>query len=134
MAAVAEAKRLAALHALEILDTEPEERFDRITRLATAVFDVPIALVTLIDADRQWNKSCVGLDVKQWPRSISLCSRAIESDEPLVIADLRSDRRFPGHPLADEGSPVRFYAGQPVRAPGGERVGTVCIADPRRGS
>ena len=130
MAAVAEAKRLEALHALEILDTEPEERFDRIVRLATAMFSVPIALVTLVDADRQWNKSCIGLDAKQFPRSVSLCSHAIESDKPLVIGDLRSDPRFPGHPLATEGSPVRFYAGQPVRAPGGERVGTLCIADP----
>jgi PAS domain S-box-containing protein len=131
MEAAAEGERLAALQALEILDTEPEERFDRITRLATAVFDVPIALVTMIDADRQWNKSTVGLDIKQWPRSVSLCSRAIESDEPLVIPDLRSDPRFAGHPLAGEGSPVCFYAGQPVHAPGGERVGTVCIADGR---
>ena len=130
MAAVGEAKRLQALHALELLDTEPEERFDRIARLATAVFSVPIALVTLIDADRQWNKSCIGLDVTEWPRSISLCAHAIELDDPLVVSDLRADPRFAGHPLAAEGSPVRFYAGQPVRAPGGERVGTLCIADP----
>ncbi|MFZ0976059.1 MAG: hypothetical protein WAN22_27805, partial [Solirubrobacteraceae bacterium] len=81
---MAEAKRLAALHALEILDTDPEERFDRIARLATVVFSVPIALITLIDANRQWNKSCVGLDVKEWPRPVSLCSRAIKSDDPLV--------------------------------------------------
>ena len=128
MAAV-EAHRLAALHALEILDTEPEERFDRITRLAAVVFGVPIALITMIDADRQWNKSAVGLDVRQWPRSVSLCARAIESDEPLVIADLRADPRFPDHALAGAQSPVRFYAGQPVRAPTGERVGTLCIAD-----
>jgi PAS domain S-box-containing protein len=131
MGAAAEARRLAALQELELLDSEPEERFDRITRLATAVFDVPIALVTLIDADRQFNKSAAGLDVKQWPRSVSLCSHAIESDGPLVISDLRSDPRFPGHALAGEGPPMRFYAGQPVRAPGGERVGTVCIADSR---
>ena len=130
MAAVAETQRLAALHALEILDTDPEERFDRIARLATVVFSVPIALITLIDADRQWNKSCVGLDVKEWPRPVSLCSRAIASDEPLVIGDLRADPRFSGHPLAVEGSPVRFYASQPVHAPGGEPVGTLCIADP----
>ncbi len=130
MAAVAEAQRLEALRALEILDTEPEERFDRIVRLAAAVFSVPIALVTLVDADRQWNKACIGLDAKQVPRSESLCSDAIQSDVPLVIGDVRSDTRFPGHPLATEGSPVRFYAGQPVRAPGGERVGTLCIADP----
>ena len=129
MPASGEAKRLEALRALAILDTEPEERFDRIARLATAAFSVPIALFTLIDADRQWNKSCVGLDVRQWPRSVSLCAHAIERDEPLVIADLRLDRRFSGHPLAAEGSPVRFYAGQPVHAPGGERVGTLCIAD-----
>ncbi len=130
MAAVAEVKRLEALHALEILDTEPEERFDRIVRLASAMFSVPTALVTLVDTDRQWNKSCIGFDAKQIPRSESLCSHAIESDGPLVIGDLRADPRFPGHPLATEGSPVRFYAGHPVRAPGGERVGTLCIADP----
>jgi PAS domain S-box-containing protein len=129
MAAAAEAKRLEALHALEILDTEPEERFDRITRLAAAVFGVPISLVTLIDADRQWNKSSVGLDIKQWPRSVSPCARAIEGDEPLVIADLRADPRCAGQTLAGAGSPVRFFAGQPVRAPGGERVGTLWIAD-----
>ena len=130
MAAVGEAKRLQALHALELLDTEAEERFDRIARLATALFSVPIALVTLVDADRQWNKSCIGLDVTEWPRSISLCAHAIEGDGPLVISDLRTDPRFAVHPLAADGSPVRFYAGQPVRAPGGERVGTLCIADP----
>ena len=131
MAAATEARRLAALRSLEILDTEPEERFDRITRLAAAVFEVPIALVTMIDADRQWNKSSVGLDIRQWPRSVSLCAHAIESDDPLVITDVRVDPRFSGHALAGEGSPVCFYAGQPVHAPGGERVGTLCIADGR---
>jgi PAS domain S-box-containing protein len=131
MATVAEARRLAALHSLAILDTKPEERFDRITRLAAAVFGVPTSLVTLIDADREWNKSAVGLDVEQWPRSVSLCARAIESEEPLVIADLRSDPRFPDHALGGERPPLRFYAAQPVRAPGGDPVGTLCIADVR---
>jgi GAF domain-containing protein len=89
-----EQQRLDALHRLGILDTDPEDRFDRLTRLATSALGVPIALVSLVDANRQWFKSCVGLDVSQTDRNISFCGHAILGPEPLVIPDATADPRF----------------------------------------
>ena len=125
----AEAARIAVLHALQILDTSAEERFDRITRIAAAVFDVPIALVTLIDEDRQWFKSRLGIDVDETPREISFCAHTINETEPLVVSDTALDVRFTGNPLVEAGPKVRFYAGQAVRTADGFAVGTLCIAD-----
>jgi signal transduction histidine kinase/CheY-like chemotaxis protein len=126
-----EAQRLAALHALNLLDTPPEERFDRITRLARRLFDVPIALVTLVDADRQWFKSCQGLGVRQTARDISFCGHAILRPDPLVVPDATRDDRFADNPLVIMEPGIRFYAGQPLKAPDGSLVGVFCINDRR---
>src|SRR5205085_4103244 len=91
---VDESSRVAALRELKLLDTLQEERFDRITRTATRLFDVPIALVTLIDVNRQWFKSCIGLSLTETPRSMSFCAHAILQDGPLVIPDAHTDARF----------------------------------------
>ncbi len=125
-----EAKRLAALHALRILDTEPEERFDRITRLAQRLFGASIATFTLVDEDRQWFKSDQGAPGKENPRDISFCAHAILApEETMVVGDARDDARFADNPLVLGDPNIRFYAGHPVTAPGGEAVGTLCVID-----
>jgi GAF domain-containing protein len=86
--------RLATLRSLNILDTAPEERFDRLTRLAKRLFGVPIAVVSLVDENRQWFKSCVGLDATETPRDVSFCAHAIAHDDILMIPDARADERF----------------------------------------
>lgn len=126
-----ESDRLSALHALNILDTPPEERFDRLTRLASAAFDVPIATVTLIDEHRQWFKACVGLAGREDDRAVSFCSVAIEKPEPLIVPDTHLDPRFAGNRLVTDAPYLRFYAGHPITTATGFRVGTVCIADTR---
>jgi GAF domain-containing protein len=126
-----EPARLSALHALSILDSPPEERFDRITRFATRLFDVPIALITLVDAERQWFKSCQGLQASETPRSISFCGHTILGDRAMVIPDARLDERFADNPLVAGAPHIRFYAGFPISAPNGSRIGTLCIADYR---
>ena len=93
-----EPARLAALHELGVLDSPPEERFDRITRVASALFGVPIALVSLVDANRQWFKSCVGVDVTETPRAVSFCAHAILGEGTLVIPDTTRDERFSDNP------------------------------------
>ena len=124
-----EPERLAELQALGLLDTPPEERFDRITRLLALVLRVPMAYISLIDSDRQWFKSSCGMGLKQTPRSISFCGHAILSDEPLIVADAREDNRFRDNPLVTGEEGVRFYAGRPLCGPGGHKVGTLCVAD-----
>jgi signal transduction histidine kinase len=124
-----EADRLAELWNLHILDTPPEERFDRVTRLARQVFDVPVSLVSLIDADRQWFKSNVGLDIRETSRDLSFCAHAILGDRPLVIEDARNDPRFARHPFVVGEPHVRAYLGMPIHGPRGARLGTLCIVD-----
>ena len=124
-----EAARIATLRSLNILDTPVEERFDRLTRMAKRVFDVPIALVTLVDEDRQWFKSCVGLDISETPRDISFCGHAILGDDIFVIEDASQDIRFADNPLVLEDPGIRFYAGCPLRALNGSKLGTLCILD-----
>jgi len=125
-----EPARLRALHALGILDSPAEERFDRITRLARRVFDVPIALVSLVDGDRQWFKSHQGVDLRETPREMSFCAHAIHDDRAFIIPDTLSDPRFADNPAVTGDLRVRFYAGRPVHV-GGRRVGTLCLADRR---
>jgi GAF domain-containing protein len=125
-----EQQRLAALHALRILDTPPEERFDRITRTAQRLFDVPIALVSLVDANRQWFKSCYGLTVTETPRDVSFCGHAILGTELLVIENATQDLRFADNPLVTGGPEIRFYAGCPLRGPDGVMLGTLCVISP----
>jgi diguanylate cyclase (GGDEF)-like protein len=124
-----EASRLETLHALNILDTPPEERFDRLTRLARRMFHVPIALVTLVDANRQWFKSCVGLDVRETPREVSFCGHAILDDTIMMVPNALADARFADNPSVTGEPHVRFYAGCPLKAPNGARLGTLCIVD-----
>ncbi|AXA91120.1 diguanylate cyclase domain-containing protein [Massilia sp. YMA4] len=124
-----EAARLAALRQLAILDTPAEERFDRYTRLAAAALRVPIAAFVLVDAERQWFKSRVGLDACATPRSIAFCSHAIAAGDTLVVPDARLDQRFCDNPLVTGAPGVRAYAGQPVCGVGGEPLGTLCVID-----
>jgi len=124
-----EAIRLDALRALNILDTPGEERFDRITRVARRHFNVPIALVSLIDTGRQWFKSRQGLDASETPRDISFCGHAILSNNIFNIPNALKDERFVDNPLVTGPPGIRFYAGAPLHAPGDQRIGTLCIID-----
>jgi diguanylate cyclase (GGDEF)-like protein len=124
-----EQDRLDSLRALGLLDTLPEERFDRITRLAARIFDVPIALVSLVDADRQWFKSKVGIETDGTPREDSFCGHAILEPDVFHIPDATQDERFHDNPLVTGHPNVRFYAGCPIAAPDGALVGTVCVID-----
>lgn len=124
-----EAARLATLHSLEILDTPHEERFDRVTRIAQRLFDVPISLVSLVDETRQWFKSCQGLDASETHRDISFCGHAILGDSVFVIEDATLDARFADNPLVVGQPYIRFYAGFPLKAPDGRKMGTLCIID-----
>ena len=126
-----ESDRVAELHALSLLDTQPEERFDRLTRIAQRLFGVSIALVSLVDHDRQWFKSRQGLDATQTPRNISFCGHAILADGPFVIEDASADPRFADNPLVTGPLGIRFYAGMPLQGPHGYKVGTLCLIDPK---
>jgi diguanylate cyclase (GGDEF)-like protein len=124
-----EPARLAALYAMDLLDQGPNPCFDRITRLAAHAFGVPIALVSLVDADRQWFGSRVGLDASETPRCDAFCAHAILEPDLFVIEDARSDTRFFDNPLVLGPPGIRFYAGAPIAAPSGHRLGTLCIID-----
>ncbi len=124
-----EEQRIKALHDLEILDTPPEERFDRITKIAQILFDVPIALVSLVDTNRQWFKSCIGLTARETPRSMSFCSHAILEEDVMTIEDAKNDVRFADNPLVTGEPYIRFYAGKPIRGPTNQLLGTLCIID-----
>lgn len=124
-----EAVRLASLKSLNVLDTPAEERFDRVTRMAKRMFRVPIALVSLVDENRQWFKSSQGLDACETPRNISFCGHAILGDGIFLIPDALADRRFADNPLVAGAPHIRFYVGCPLRAPDGAKVGTLCIID-----
>lgn len=122
-----EEERIGELLDLRVLDTPPEERFDAITRLASELFGVPTALVSLVDHERQWFKSRVGLELTETPRNISFCGHAILGDEVFVVPDARADARFHDNPLVTGAPNVVFYAGAPLHGPGGHRVGTLCL-------
>jgi len=125
-----ETARLMSLHSLRILDTPSEERYDRLTRMARRVFGVQIALVSLVDSDRQWFKSKQGLDACETSRAISFCGHAILSREPLVVSDASNDPRFADNPLVTGPPNIRFYAGYPIRDASGFNIGTLCLIDP----
>ena len=126
-----EAERLAALRNLGILDTAPEDRFDRLTRIASAMFDVPIALVSLVDESRQWFKSACGSGVAETPRDTSFCAHAILERDVMVVSDALLDERFADHPAVINDPRVRFYAGCPLVLDDGAAVGTLCLVDTR---
>lgn len=129
-----EAERLAALAGLHVLDTPPEERFDRVTRLCQRLFGVPMAFVNLVNEDRLFMKSAAGMDPAAIERRTSFCGHAVLDPDGLVVEDTADDERFDDNPLVTGEPFLRFYAGVPLEAPGGQRVGTLCIADtnPRR--
>jgi excisionase family DNA binding protein len=127
----AESARLAATRASGLLDTPAHASYDRIVRLASQVLDAPIALITLIDADRQWFKARFGMSMTHTPRSWAFCDHAIVSDAMLVVEDALQDPRFAANPLVTGPEGVRFYAGVPLADPGGFRLGTLCVLDRR---
>lgn len=124
-----EQERLKALKATGLLDTGPEERFDHLTRMAQRMFSVPIAVLTLIDEKKQYFKSHQGLDTEETPRSVAFCAHAINGDETMVIPDALLDPRFSENPLVQGPPHIRFYAGYPVKSPGGYKLGAFCIID-----
>lgn len=127
-----ELERLKALYSYEILDTNSEEAFDAITRLASRLCNTPVALVTLIDVDRQWFKSRVGISENEGRRELSYCAHSIlNPNELLIVSDALKDERFKGHPSMATDQPMRSYAGAPIVVEGGYALGTVCVADYR---
>jgi diguanylate cyclase (GGDEF)-like protein/PAS domain S-box-containing protein len=126
-----EVERLAALRQLLVLDTAPEAVFDNVARMAATLCDVPVALLSLVDEDRQWFKATFGLDgPSETSRSISFCSHAIEGDEVFEVVDARLDPRFVDNPLVTGDPNIRFYAGAPLKTREGHRVGTLCVIGP----
>ena len=126
---VNESERLLAIRRYAVLDTPPEVAFDRITRLASRLLNVPIVLVTITDQERNWFKSACGTDVPETSRDLSFCAHAILTDEPTVVADLRRDRRFASNALVTGQPHIRFYAGAPLRTSDGFNLGTLCALD-----
>ena len=128
---LAEEARLRALESYSVLDTAPEEAFDRLTQLAADLFDAPMAMVSLIDAERQWFKSHHGVEADSTPRSVSFCAHAIELDagEAMVVPDATSDPRFADNPLVMGTPNIRFYAGAVLTSSDGYNLGTLCVID-----
>lgn len=126
-----EAARLKNLHSLKLLDTAPEERFDRLTRLARRLFGVPIALVSLVDANRQWFKSNAGLEASESARDVSFCGHAILQDQIMEVCDAEQDERFCDNPFVVGELGIRFYAGHPLGLDDGSKIGTLCLLDTR---
>lgn len=124
-----ETARLERIQELGLLDTPPEERFDRITRIATRLFSVPISTVSLIDKDREFYKSCQGLNEREGDRAVSFCGHAMWEDDVFVISDALADERFADNPLVIEPPYIRFYAGKSILTADGLRMGTLCIKD-----
>lgn len=126
-----EAQRLAALRSLLILDTPSEERFDRFIAFARQEFQVPIALLSLVDESRQWFKARAGIDACETTRDISFCGHAVHARSTLVVEDTLDDSRFADNPLVTGDPKIRFYAGAPLVMPSGHALGTLCLIDTR---
>ena len=125
-----ESRRVAAVERLGLIGAENEERFDRVTRVAAQLFDVPVALITLVDDEQQWFASCIGLDIRSTARGDAFCAHAIDSGSNLfIIEDATRDHRFVENPLVTGPPYIRFYAGRVLRGGGGERIGTLCVID-----
>jgi serine/threonine-protein kinase len=125
----AEAERLEELRRYRILDTDPEQGFDDLTSLAAYVCGTPMAMISLIDADRQWFKSRLGLSLRETARNVSMCTHTIRQPDVLVVADAHHDERFANSPLVCGESQVRFYAGVPLVTAGGLALGALCVMD-----
>lgn len=126
-----EEARLVALRSYGILDTEAEDAFDDVTSIAAAICDTPMALVSFVDADRQWFKSRVGLEASETPLDCSICAFGILQPEMLVVADTRRDPRFVNNALVSGDPRLRFYAGAPLITPDGQPLGMLCVLDTR---
>ena len=124
-----EEARLDALYQCKILDTSPEEQFDNITQLASRICETPIALINLIDRDRQWFKSKVGIDLSEVSRDVGLCPHAILERGPFIVRDASQDARFTNNPMVTSYPYVRFYAGVPLVTSSGHALGTLCVID-----
>jgi diguanylate cyclase (GGDEF)-like protein len=123
-----EETRLHTLRSIDVLDTQPEERFDQLTRMAKRLFGVPIVVVTLVDENRVWFKSCIGLGANESSRDESFCGHAILGDEVMVIPNATEDLRFAGNPFVQNDPNFRFYAGCPLTV-NGHKLGTLCVID-----
>ena len=124
---IEEARRIAALYELNLLDTEPEDGFDSVTRLATTLTGASMAAISLVDSDRQWFKSSIGVDVCEMPRDITFCNHAIRQPTTLYVPDARLDDRFKHNPLVAGEPHLRGYAGIPLQVEGGHRIGTLAV-------
>jgi len=124
-----EARRLKVLWQYDVLDTVPEEVFDDLTELAARICEAPIALISLIDEDRQWFKAKVGVTLNETSRDISFCSHAIKQQDLFIIPDATQDARFASNPLVTSDPKIRFYAGAPLITPDGYALGSLCVID-----
>src|SRR5581483_2946495 len=124
-----EAARLAALHRYAVLDTPPETAFDDLTRLAATICETPIALLSLVDATRQWSKSYFGLEALEAHRDQTFCAHGIVEADVLIVPDTLADARFAASPLVTDGPRIRFYAGAPIVTPDGHTIGMLCVND-----
>lgn len=122
--------RIAALYRYEILDTDPEQGFEDITRLVRTLFNVPIAAISLVDVSRQWFKSIHGLPASETPRSVAFCDYTIRSATPLAVEDATQDPRFAANPLVTGAPAIRCYLGVPLTTPEGYNLGALCIIGP----